>query len=87
MKKNTSKIFWTNLVLYTDIYLLKLHSISIILLVENNLVNICSEITKIWMNLWMIYTCNMKGLEEVEKMGRSWMYFGSLTNIIKELWL
>ena len=24
------------------------------------------------MNLWMAYTCNVKGLEEVERMGRRW---------------
>ena len=34
----------------------KLYSISIILLLKNNLFNICSGISKIWMILWMVYT-------------------------------
>ena len=34
--------------------------ISIILLLKNNLTNICSKKSKIGMNLWMVYTCNMK---------------------------
>ena len=36
-------------------YLFKLSSISIILLLKNNLPNICSKISKIRMNLWMVY--------------------------------
>ena len=39
------------LVLYTDIYFFKLFSTWIILLMENNLIYISSELTKIWMNL------------------------------------
>ena len=31
--------------------------------------NICCEIRKIWLILWMVYTCNVKGLEEVGKLG------------------
>ena len=41
-------------------HLFKLYSISIILLLENNLTNICSKMSKIGMNLWMIYTYNLK---------------------------
>ena len=52
------------------IYLLKLYDKSIIVLLKNVLVNICSEISKIWWILWMVYACSMKGLEEVEKLGR-----------------
>ena len=33
-------------------YLFKLYAISIILLLINNLTNICSEISEIWMSLW-----------------------------------
>ena len=52
-------------------YLLKLYYKSIIILLANVLANICSEISKIWLILWMVYTCNVKGLEEVEKLGRN----------------
>ena len=54
-----------------------------ILFLKNNLINICSEITKIRMNLWMIYTCNMKGLEKVEKMVRTWMYLHRIIFLIE----
>ena len=39
------------------------------LLLADNLTNICSVIGKIRINLWMVYTdtCNVKELEEVEK--------------------
>lgn len=33
----------------------------------------------------MVSTCNMKGLEEVEKMVRRWMYFTWLTKTIRPL--
>ena len=33
------------------------------------------------MNIWMVYTWNMKGLEEVEQMGRTF----SLTKMIRDL--
>ena len=39
-------------------------------MLTNVLVNICSEISKIWLILWMVYACKKKGLEEVEKLGR-----------------
>ena len=39
------------LVLYTDIYFFKLYSTLIILLMENNLIYISSELTKIRMSL------------------------------------
>ena len=35
------------------------------------------------MNLWMIYTCNMKGLEKVEKMVRTWMYLHRIIFLIE----
>ena len=54
-----------------------------ILFLKNNLINICSEMTKIRMNLWMIYTCNMKGLEKVEKMVRTWMYLHRIIFLIE----
>ena len=53
------------------IYLLRLYDKSIIILLTNDLANICSEISKIWLIIWMAYTCNVKGLEEVEKLGRN----------------
>ena len=45
------------------INLLKLYATSVIILLGNVLVNICSEISKIWLILWMVYTCNVKGYE------------------------
>ena len=33
---------------------------SIIVLLKNNLTNICSKISKIEINFWMVHTCNMK---------------------------
>ena len=54
-----------------------------ILFLKNNLINICSKMTKIRMNLWMIYTCNMKGLEKVEKMVRTWMYLHRIIFLIE----
>ena len=35
----------------------------------------------------MAYTCNVRGLEEVEKMGRKFMYFKSLIKIIRVMQL
>ena len=55
------------------------HMIPIIMLLANDLINICSEISKIRLVLWMAYTCNVKGLKEVEKMCSEWMYFPLLT--------
>ena len=48
-------------------YLIKLYCISIIVLLKNNLTNICSKISKIGMNLWMVYTCNMKSSRKYER--------------------
>ena len=42
------------------INLLKLYATSVIILLGNVLVNICSEISKIWLILWMVYTCSVK---------------------------
>ena len=64
------------------IYLFKLYSISIILLLKNNLTNICSKISKIEMNLWMVW----KALESTRD-ERRWMYFASLIKIMGDLWL
>ena len=50
-------------------YLLKLYEKSIIVLLTNVLVNICCEISKIWLISWMVYACNVEGLEKVEKLG------------------
>ena len=43
----------------------------IILLLTNDLTNICSEISKIRLILSTVYTCNVKGLEEVKKLDRN----------------
>ena len=67
-KQSTSNSFQTGL---CCIYLLKLYDKSIIILLTNDLTNICSEISKIRLILWMAYTCNVKGLEEVEKLSRN----------------
>ena len=45
------------------------------------------QISEIRVNLWKVYTCNMKGLEEVENIGRRWMYFALLTKITRDQWL
>ena len=65
-KQPTSNSFQT--CLYC-IYLLKLYDKSIIILLTNVLANICSEISKIQLVLWMVYGNNVKGLEEVGKLG------------------
>ena len=49
------------------IYLLKLYDKSIIILLTNDLISISSEISKIRLILWTVYTCNMKRLEEYLK--------------------
>ena len=67
-KQPTSKSFQMCL---WCIYLLKLYYKSVIILLTNNLTNIWSEISKIRQILWMVYTCNVKGLEDVEKLGRN----------------
>ena len=62
------------------IQLFKLYSISIILFLKNNLTNICCKISKIGMNIWMVYICNMnnsgkystKGWEEGECTLQCW---------------
>ena len=43
------------------IYLFKLYDIMTILMLKNNLTNICSEISKIRFILWLASTCNVKG--------------------------
>ena len=55
--KPLQKAFWC---IYHDLYLFKLYGISIILLLTNSLANICSEISEIWLNLWMVYTWILK---------------------------
>ena len=40
-------------------------------LLTNDLTNICSEISKTRLILSIVYTCNVKGLEEAEKLGRN----------------
>ena len=41
------------------------------ILLANVLASICSEISKIRLILWMVCTCNVKGLQEVEKLNRN----------------
>ena len=50
-----------------DYNVIHLKFISTILLLKNNLTNICSKISKIEMNLWMVYTCNMKSSGKYER--------------------
>ena len=57
-KQSTSNSFQT--CLYC-IYLLKLYDKSIIILLTNDLTNICSKISKIRLILWMVYTCAAMG--------------------------
>ena len=52
-------------------YLVKLYDKSIIILLTSDLTNIGSKIRKIWLILWIVYTCNVKGEEEVEKLCRN----------------
>ena len=49
------------------LYLFKLYKKSTIILLASSLTNIRSEISKIQLILWMIYTCNVEGLQEVKK--------------------
>ena len=49
-------------------YLLRLYGKSIIILLANDLTNICSKASKIWLIVWVVYACNEKRLEEVEKL-------------------
>ena len=51
--------------------MIKSYDISVIVLLTNNITNICGGISKIQVILWVAYTCNVKGIEEVEKMGGS----------------
>ena len=67
-KEPTSKGFQT--CLYC-IYLSKSYDESIIILPGNSLTKIWSKISKIRLILRMIYTCNVKGLEEVKKLPRN----------------
>ena len=46
-----------------------MYGITIIILLTNDLTDLCGEISKIRLVLWMVYTCNVKGLEEVEMLG------------------
>ena len=66
-KEPTSKSF--QMCLYC-IYLLKLYYKSLIILLTNNLTKIWSKVSKIWLILGMVYTCNVKGMKEVLKLGR-----------------
>ena len=66
-KQSTSKSFRTFL---CYIYLFKLYDKSIIILLTNNLTKIWSKISKVRLILWMVYACNVKGLEEAGKLGR-----------------
>ena len=57
------------------------------LLLKNNLTNICSKISKIGMNLHEWFNLQYEKLWKVRKIGRRWMYFASLTEIMRDLWL
>ena len=71
-KQPTSNSFQT--CLYC-LYLYKLYDESFVILLANDLINTCGEISKNRFILWMVYACNvkaiMKGLEEVEKLVRN----------------
>ena len=54
---------------------------SIILLLKNNLTNICAR------NEFMNGLLQYEKLGKGRKMGRRWMYFASLTEIKWDLWL
>ena len=62
-KQPTSNSFQTCLYY---IYLLKLYDTSIIILLTNDLTNICSKISRIWLILWMALSL------QCERVGRSW---------------
>ena len=53
------------------VYLFKLYDKPIIKLLTNDLTNIFREISKTRLVLWMVYTCNVKALEEVAKLGNN----------------
>ena len=52
---------------------------------KNNLTKIYCQISKLQMNLWIPYTCNVTRLAKVEKMGRMWIYFASWIKINKDM--
>ena len=60
-------------------------SITLKVLLTNYLTNNCREISKMRMNFWMSNTSSVKGLEEVENMGRTWMYFASALCIVDQV--
>ena len=47
-----------------------MYDTSIMMSLANNITNICSEISKIREIVGVTYTCDVKGLKELEKMGR-----------------
>ena len=51
------------------IQLFEFYSISIILFLKNNLTNICCKISKIGMNIWMVYICNMNNSGKYSMIG------------------
>ena len=67
-KQPTSRSFQT--CLYC-IYLFKMYDKSVIISPTNNWTNIWSDIRNICFILQIDYTCNLKGLEEIEKFSRS----------------
>ena len=70
------------------IYLSKLYGIVYRLFYCLKITNICSKIRTIGMNLWMVYLyLQYEKLWKVWKMGRMWMCFASLTEIMRDLWL
>ena len=67
-KQPTSKSFQ---MCFYCIDLLKLYYKSTIIMLRNILSNIWSEISKNQLIFLMVYTCSVKRLEEVEKLGRN----------------
>ena len=67
----------------TNVHLFKLYSISIILLLKNNLV--AKYVRLEWIYEW--FNLQYEKLCKVRKMGRRWIYFASLTKIMRDLWM
>ena len=80
LKQTVQKVFHCVYIVYTYlncmIYQLLINSMLLI----NSITNFCNKISKSQVIPWVVYTCNVKGLEEVETVGRNWMCFASFTN-------
>ena len=74
------KVCWCKQPTSDCMHLIKLYDTSAIILLGNVLVHICSEICKIWLTLWMVYTCSVKGWRKL----KSWVEMNVLCIVDKD---